>query len=114
MKDCMSSSDDKQHAPGDWLSSFLKWKNTLSIRSPRATSLGRATSFIKHNVEMFFANFSNIYDKFIFQCQYIYNVDETAITTVQKPTRILAKKSVKQTEAVTSSEEVLWSPWPWL
>jgi hypothetical protein len=31
-------------------------------------------------------------------------VDETAMTTVQEPTRILARKGVKQVGAVTSSE----------
>jgi hypothetical protein len=95
---------DKQKASCDWLSSFLKRKNALSIRTPRATSLGRATSFNKHNLEMFFANLTEVYDRYKFQCQDIYNVDETATTTVQKQTRILATKGVKQVGAVTSSE----------
>jgi hypothetical protein len=62
----------------------------LSIRTPQATSLGKATSFNKHKVEMFFANLGEVYDKYNFQCQDIYNVDETAVTTVQKPIRIIA------------------------
>jgi hypothetical protein len=95
---------EKQQASCDWLSSFLKWKNALSIRDPRATSLNRATSFNKHNVEMLFANLSKVYDKYKFQCQDIYIVDETAITTVQKQTRILGRKCVKWAGAVTSSE----------
>jgi hypothetical protein len=36
-----------------------------------------------------------------FQCQDIYNVDETAVTSVQKPTIIIVKKDVKQVGAVT-------------
>jgi hypothetical protein len=59
---------DEQHASSDWLSSFLKRKSKLSIRTPQATSLGRATSFNKHNVEMFFANLGKLYDKYNFQC----------------------------------------------
>jgi hypothetical protein len=74
---------DEQHASSDRLSSVLKRKNKLSIRTPQATSLGRATSFNKHNVEMFFTNSGEVYDKYNFQCQYIYNVDETAVTTLQ-------------------------------
>jgi hypothetical protein len=53
---------------------------------------------------MFFANLAKVYDKYNFQCQVIYNVDETAVTTLQKPTRIIARKSVKQDGAMTSAE----------
>jgi hypothetical protein len=95
---------DEQHASSGWLSSFLKRKNKLSIRTPQATSLGRATSFNKHNVEMFFANLGKVYDKHNFQCQDIYNVDETTVTTVQGTTRIIVRKGVKQVEAMTSAE----------
>jgi hypothetical protein len=86
---------DEQHTSSDWLPSFLKRKNKLSIRNPHATCLGRATSFNKHNAEMFFINLGKVYDKYNFQGQDIYNVDETAVTTVQKPTRIIARKGVK-------------------
>lgn len=47
---------DKQYASCDGPSPFLKWKNTMSIRTPRATNLGGVTIFNKHNVEKFFAN----------------------------------------------------------
>jgi hypothetical protein len=53
---------------------------------------------------MFFANLGKVYDKYNFQCQEIYNVDETAVTTVQKPTRIIAREGVKQVEAMTAAE----------
>jgi hypothetical protein len=75
-----SSDNDKQHVFCDWLSSSLK-RRTLSIRTPRATCLGRATNFNKHNV-MFFADLSKVYDRYKFQCKYIYNVDETVVTDV--------------------------------
>jgi hypothetical protein len=56
---------------------------------------------------MFFATLCKVYDKYNFQCQYIYNVDETAVTTVQKPTRIIARKGVKQVAAISSAERGL-------
>jgi len=40
----------------------------------------------------------------MFQYQDIYNVDETAVTTVQKPSRIIIRKGVKQVGVVTSTE----------
>jgi hypothetical protein len=95
---------DEQHASSDWLSSFLKQKNKLSICTPQATSLSRATNFNKHNVEMCFSILDKVYDKYSFQCQDIYNVDKTAVTTVQKLSRIIARKGVKQVGAVTSAE----------
>jgi hypothetical protein len=95
---------DEQHASSEWLSLFLKRKNKLSIRTPQATNLGRTTSCNKHNVEMFFANLGKVYDKYNFQWQDMYNVDETAVTTVQKPTRIISRKGVNQVGAMTSTE----------
>jgi hypothetical protein len=53
---------------------------------------------------MSFSNLDKMYDKYNFQCQDIYNVDETAVTTVQKSSRIIARKGVKQIRAVTSAE----------
>jgi hypothetical protein len=53
---------------------------------------------------MFFANLGKVYDKYNFQCQDIYNMDDTAVTTVQKATRIIARKCVKQAGAITSAE----------
>jgi hypothetical protein len=95
---------DEQHASSDWLSTFLKRKNKLSIRTPQATSLGSATSFNKNNVEMFFANLGKVYDKHNFQCQDNYNVDETSVTTLKKPTRIRARKGGKHVGAMSSTE----------
>ena len=36
--------------------------------------------------------------------QIIYNIDETGITTVQKPSKIVAAKGTKQVGAMTSGE----------
>jgi hypothetical protein len=51
---------------------------------------------------MFFSNLDKVYDKYNFQCQDIYDMDETAVTTVQKPSRTIARKGVNQVGAVTS------------
>lgn len=40
----------------DWLRGFMHRHNTLSLRSPQATSLGRSTNFNETTVKEFFAN----------------------------------------------------------
>lgn len=95
---------DSEQASSDWLSGFLKRKSALSIRTPQGTSLGRATSFNRHNVERFFENLGSVYEKYKFQGHDIFNVDETGVTTVQKPTKVIATKGAKQVGAMTSAE----------
>lgn len=88
----------------DWLYCFLKRNKDLSLRTPQATSLSRATSFNKHNVKSFFENLCKLYDRFKFEPHNIYNVDETGVTTVHRPSKILAVKGTKQVGAITSGE----------
>ncbi|XP_011696449.1 PREDICTED: uncharacterized protein LOC105455090 [Wasmannia auropunctata] len=94
----------KSSATKDWLKGFMNRNPILSLRTPEATSLSRATSFNKHNVGEFFDNLANVYERFHFECQDVWNVDETGVTTVQKPGKILATKGEKQIGAVTSAE----------
>lgn len=88
----------------DWFSAFMKRNPELSIRVAQATSLSRATSFNKTNVAVFYDNLQKIMDREKFEPQNTYNVDETGITTVQKPDRVVARRGVRQIGSVTSAE----------
>ena len=58
-------------------------------------------SFNHINVNLFYDNLVDLYGRFRFEPQCIWNVDETGLTTVQNPGKIVPQKGVKQ---VTSAE----------
>lgn len=71
--------NETHKASKDWLINFMKRNPTLAIRSPEPTSLGRMISFNKHNVAEFFNNLEDVYEKYKFQCQDVWNIDETGV-----------------------------------
>ncbi|XP_031335664.1 uncharacterized protein LOC116165389 [Photinus pyralis] len=94
---------DKKCAGEEWMKLF-RARHKLSLRTPEATSLSRATSFNKHNVSIFFTNLRNVIEKHGFTANQIYNCDETAVTTVHKPPKIMASCGQKQVGKITSGE----------
>ncbi|XP_029674809.1 uncharacterized protein LOC115242559 [Formica exsecta] len=82
----------------------MKRQPQLSIRCAQPTSMSRATSFNETNVNIFFDNLQNVIDKYKFETKDIYNADETGITTVQKPNKIVTRRGIRQVGALTSAE----------
>ncbi|CAI9732662.1 Hypothetical predicted protein [Octopus vulgaris] len=87
---------ETEMAGEDWFSGYLQRHKNLSTRSPQATSLARATSFNKTNVAMFFYQLAEVMLRYKFDPFNIYNMDETGITTVQRPDRVIARKGTKR------------------
>jgi len=96
----------EQHLAGaDWFACFMHRHPSLSIREPEPTSLARMTNFNRTNVNLFFDNLAEVLSRGTgYGPQSIYNVDETGIVTVQKPSKIVAEKGVKQVGATVSQE----------
>ncbi|KAF2904165.1 hypothetical protein ILUMI_02009 [Ignelater luminosus] len=76
----------------DWYLGFLTRHSRHLICTPQATNLSKATNINKTNVDLFFQNVSIIMERHHFLSNDIYNMDETSITTVQRPDRIVAGK----------------------
>lgn len=98
-----------KEAGREWFLGFMSRHAELSLRQPEGCRLSGATSFNKHNVGLFFNNLEKVFKKYGNFCSgtRIYNLDETATTTVQKPNKIVAQKGIKQVSSCTSAERGL-------
>ena len=95
--------EENKLAGKEWFRSFIK-KYNISYRTPEATSLARATAFNRYILNEFFDNLASVMDRYKFTPNRIFNVDETGVTTVQSPKKILAAKGTKQIGSITSRE----------
>ena len=88
----------------DWLQNFMKRQPELSLRTPEATSFARSTAFNKHTVGELFQNLKTVRNRYKYNSNCIYNVDETGLTTVRNPVKVLAGRGGKQVGRITFAE----------
>lgn len=87
-----------------WLERFMAAHPALSLRKPEATSLARAAAFNPVNVANFFDLYEQVTQSIEFTPNNIYNVDETGLTTVHKPDRVISRRGRKQVGRITAAE----------
>ena len=76
----------------------------ISLRQPQATSIARAHGFNRESVDTFSKLLQDILQENSIPPTRIFNMDETGLTTVQKPQRVIAQKGKAQVGAITSAE----------
>ena len=95
---------DKKIAGRKWFRNFLLRNPQLCMRNPEPTSIVRAAGFNKPAVYRFYDILEATIDKCILYSTRIFNMDETSLSTVQKPDKIVAQKGKHQVGYIVSSE----------
>ena len=68
-----------------WYYAFIARHPEISLRQPEATPVARARGFCKENVTEFFTVLDKIVQENNLDAGRIFNMDETALSTVRKP-----------------------------
>ncbi|XP_026331553.1 uncharacterized protein LOC113238919 [Hyposmocoma kahamanoa] len=91
----------------DWLRGFRERFPDMSLRKPENCSLARATAFNKETVKKFFDNLENVISRnpAFADGTRIFNLDETATSTVQKNPKVMAPKGRRNICKVSSGEK---------
>nr|CAH7733606.1 unnamed protein product [Callosobruchus chinensis] len=75
---------EKGLAGKDWLYGFLKRAPEISLQQSEGTTLNRIYSFNKKAVDTFYSSVIKLMEKFKFEANRVFSVDETGINTIQK------------------------------
>lgn len=96
---------ETKKAGQEWLDGFRRRNKDISLRKPEPTSAARAQAFNKPQIERFFKVLQEVIDKNNITPNAIYNVDESALSTVQRPQKVFATTGRKQVGSLTSAEK---------
>ncbi|XP_037300242.1 uncharacterized protein LOC115448810 isoform X1 [Manduca sexta] len=85
-----------------WFYKFMNRHKQLTMKVPESASLSRDNG----RVGSFFESLKNLLIQYDFSAGQIWNVDETAITTIHKQSEMVGGKPLKQGGKVTSGDTV--------
>ena len=94
----------KMMAGDHWYYTFLKRLPELSLRQPETTSIARVCGFNRKAVSDFFDLLEDVIDKSKLTGARIFNMDESGLTSVQKPGKVISVKGKKQVGGLTSGD----------
>ena len=83
---------DNKMAGRDFVAGFMKRHPKLSLRRPESVSVNRVFGLNKTSVNLYFNNLETVLNKHNFKPHEIFNCDETGLTCVHKPVKVIAPK----------------------
>lgn len=101
---CPVKWNDSKMADRIWFLGFMdRHKSKLSLRMPEEIRSNRAKSFCEENVEIFFRNYAQHFDRTGFKHENIWNMDAIGFSTApSKIGKIISLKSVKEVAQIMS------------
>ena len=79
-------------ATRDWYYSFMDRHPNLVLKAPEGMSIARIVAFNKVNVETFFNAYTLAMEKYQFTPDRIYNLDESSLSTVMRPVKVVCER----------------------
>ena len=89
-----------------WFQGFKSRHPNLTVRMPQSLAYCRALSANKENISDFFGKLGAVYGKLnvIFKPMPIFNADETGVTIVHRPGKVIAELGRHNVYTITSAE----------
>ena len=84
--------ENEQCASRDWYYAFMNRHPRLTLKAPEGMSIARAIAFNKVSVNAFFNAYTSAMEKYAFTADRIYNLDESSLSTVMKPMKVVCEK----------------------
>ncbi|KAG5893376.1 hypothetical protein JTB14_024495 [Gonioctena quinquepunctata] len=81
-----------KRAGWDWLRGFRQRNPKIFLRNPEPTSAGRAQGFDKTRISQFFKISDEMVEKHKIDPSRFWKVDETGMSTVQRPQKVILSK----------------------
>ena len=91
----------KGRATRDWYYSFMERHPSLGLKVAEGMSIARITAFNKVTVEAFFKAYTEALEKYEFSPDRIYNMDESSLSTVMKPVKVVCERGRPVASQVT-------------
>ena len=90
---CIPSAWEREKsATRDWYYAFMGRQPQLTLKASEGMSIARAVSFNKHSVGVFFDAYTEAMEKYRFSPDRIFNLDESSLSTVMKPLKVVCEK----------------------
>ena len=90
-----------------WMDGFRQRHPKITLRTPQSLSYSRAVMANQYTIDDFFGKLGGLYGRLniISKPMQIYNADETGISVVHKPGKVISELGRKHVYCVTSGEK---------